>query len=211
MEPTYIFTFFLALIASFLGALPFGTVNLTVVDTTIRKSFRVGLTMAAAAAVVEVIHAFLAVHCSFYITQYIEESIAVKVFVLGLFILLGVYFFFKKNKPEDSQKKKKYTLPDYAKAALLTLLNPQALPFWVFVVSWFASANLLDLHMVMDSTLIVIFLLGISAGKFLALLLFALLSIVIRKRVQAISTWMNKIIGSIFFLLALIQGIKFFA
>ena len=209
METSYFIPFLLALAASFLGALPFGTVNLTVVDTTIRKSFRAGLSMAVAAAFVEIIHSYLAVHCSRFITEYIEGSVWVKAGVVTLFVLLGAYFFFKKDNKEAAEKKKKYNLPDYAKAAILTLLNPQALPFWLFVVTWFASANLLDLDMVMDTTLIVVFLLGVSAGKFLALLLFAMLSVVIRKRVQAISGWMNKIIGSIFFLLALIQGIKF--
>lgn len=201
--------FTLGLVASFVGTLPFGTVNLTVAETTLRKNLKIGIKMALAAAMVELVHSFLAVHCSTLISSYLEESLWVKWFVVLIFLSLGLYFFVKKADPGKAPKKRKYKMTDVGKAAFLSLINPQALPFWVFVVSWFASENILTVSSMDVSGSLVAFLLGISAGKFLALFLFASLSTLIKRRADLVEKWANKVIGSIFIFLAVFQAIRF--
>jgi threonine/homoserine/homoserine lactone efflux protein len=201
--------FALGLVASFVGTLPFGTVNLTVAETTLRKDLKVGIKMAIAGGIVELLHSFLAVHCSSLIADYLEESLWVKWFVILIFLGLGLYFYFKKLDPGRPPKKRKFRMTDVGKAAFLSLINPQALPFWVFVVSWFTAENILSVSSMNPDGMLVGFLLGISAGKFLALFLFAALSTLIRRRADLVGKWANKVIGSIFIFLSIFQAFRF--
>ena len=61
MAVSTISVFFIALVASFGGTLPFGPINLSVVNTTINRSFKAALRFSTAAALVEILQALVAV------------------------------------------------------------------------------------------------------------------------------------------------------
>ncbi len=208
-SPGFIFHFAVGLIASFLGSIPFGTVNISVIDTTIRENFQAGLKIAIAAGIVEIIQSFIAAHCSMFITNYISDNIYVSLFSLFLLIAIGSYFFFKGN-PDSVKTKKTYKINNFAKGALLGLLNPQALPYYVFVITFLQARQWIDFEMGPLYLNVIAFLLGTSIGRFLALLMYGYLSLVIAERIQTVSSWMNKILGSIFYLLAAVQAIRLF-
>ena len=198
--------FGLGLISSFLGALPLGTVNLSVVDATVNKSFKAGLNISIAASLIEILQTSLALVFGMQISNQISSNIYTKIFVFLVFAFLGVVFLTRKNKSCKDKINKK-DIPDFFRGIILALINPQALPFWVFMIAWFQSHHLLALDPHGQFALIAIFLIGVWAGKFLALLLFGYLSVMIVNRVQSLSLWMNKIIGGVLLLLAIYQGI----
>ncbi|MCB0838435.1 MAG: LysE family transporter [Bacteroidetes bacterium] len=199
--------FFLGLISSFLGALPLGTVNLSVVDATVNKNFKAGLNISLAASFIEILQSSLALYFGMQISEQLSTNIYTRIFVFILFASLGMMFFTRKRKSCEKDFSRK-DIPDFFKGIILALINPQALPFWVFVITWFQSAHLLELDPHGQMTLIVVFLVGIWAGKFLALLLFGVLSVVIVRKVQVLSQWMNKIIGGVLLSLAMYQGVS---
>lgn len=169
--------------------------------------------MAFAAGLVEILQSFLAVHFGMFITDRIENSVWVKVFVFILLLAVGAYFFFRNQNPdletEESKKaKKKFKLSPFSQGAFLALINPQALPYYVFIVAFLQSKQWLSLEMGAGIGLLAAFLIGISAGRFLCLLLYSYLSLLIAKRLQDACGIMNKVLGSIFFILAAVQGIK---
>lgn len=208
MEINIFLAFTVGWIASFLGTLPFGPINLSVVDTTINRSFRAALWMALAAAIVEIVQSFIALHCSMFINDYLQNSPIVKVAALILFLGLGLAFFFKKasqNKPEQENTKGN----SFIKGFFIALVNPQAIPFWIFVLAYLDTAQMIHLDSHLGFQVVIGFLLGVSIGKFCALLLFGLLSRFISNKTTTLNLWMNKIIGSILILIALIQGINY--
>lgn len=199
--------FFLALITSFLGALPFGTVNLSVVDTTLKESFKAGMLIAIAASLVEIVFSFLAVHCGMLITDFIEKNLYVKVSTILLFIILGLLFFFKKQKQRSLEKRKRKK-SNFLKGLLLAIINPQVLPYWVLIITYLQTSYMLNLNIYEQTKYVVIFLFGVWLGKILALYLYGKLSIVIQKKAVRISKAMNKIIGTILFTVGIIQLVK---
>ena len=90
--------FSLGLISSFLGALPLGTVNLSVVDATVNKNFKAGLNISFAASLIEIIQSALALYFGMQISELITTNIYTRVFVFALFAFLGILFFTRKNK-----------------------------------------------------------------------------------------------------------------
>lgn len=206
-SPGIIFHFVVGLIASFLGSIPFGTVNLSVIDTTIKENFQAGIKIAIAAGIVEIFQSFVAAHCSMFITQYISDNVYVSIFSLFLLLAIGSFFFFKKQQ-KNVEVKKRFKLSNWAKGALLGLINPQALPYYVFVIAFLQMRHWIDFEMGSLYYNLIAFLLGTSAGRFLALLMYGYLSLAIADRIQTVSAWMNKILGGIFFLLAAVQGIR---
>ena len=106
---------------------------------------------------------------------------------------------------EDAQMKDKRKTSPFLRGAIIGILNPQALPFWVAVIAALKSSAWVSFGM---WDFILLFLFGVSLGKLVALLLYGKMSLLIVSRITSLSQWMNRIIGGIFIALALIQGAK---
>lgn len=210
MTTILLLNFFLGLLTSFLGTVPLGLVNLSVVNTTIRKNFRSGFILALAASIVEIVHSFFAVHFGMLITDFISGEYHL-LFDLGIALSLlgiGLFFFFKKvEENEFKGKKKRLKLSSFMRGALMGLLNPQALPFWIFVISYLQMEHLTVLNMVEG---IISFLIGVSIGKLLCLTLYGYVSTLIVKRLTTIAAVMNRVMAVIFILMSVFQGVKTF-
>ena len=202
MEPSTAYLIAAVSVASFIGALPFGLVNLNVMDTTIRKSPKEGILMSIGATLVEMVHAFIAIQFAMLLTDSLESNPYLKGGVLALFLIIGLYFFFKQQSPDRPKRKLPFKVSDFSRGAFLSMINPQAIPFWLFVITYFSSHNMFDVHPEMFPE----FLTGVGIGKILALLVFVYFSVFIEKKMGRVSEGMNKIIGSIFILLAALQA-----
>ena len=130
----------------------------------------------------------------------------VKIGAIVLFMTLGLFFFLKKNKEQQSANLSRRG--DFLKGLLISFLNPQAIPFWIFVLTYLDSSQIIHIDHTISLRLMVAFLLGVSAGKFLALLLYGGLSKVIARRSQYFAKWMNKIIGLILIGIGLFQMVQ---
>lgn len=197
--------FLIGLGVSFVGALPLGIVNLSVVDVSANENFRAGFNISLGAALIEAIHFLLAFCLGAMVVDYLEGNLYVQLSVFLLFLSIGLVFFFKKQK--DKAHCPKYKLPHFLKGIVLSALNPQAIPFWVFVIAGLQSTGWVSLDPMAELQWMISFLAGVWLGKMLALVLFGKLSLLIFSRVSALSLWMNKIIGGILLLIAGWQGI----
>ena len=70
--------FFTTLLISFIGSLPFGPINLVMIDVTINYRLRSAYGFALAAALVEIVQAFLALWGSSWLWQLIHQRIWIK-------------------------------------------------------------------------------------------------------------------------------------
>ena len=193
----------LGALAAFVGTIPFGPINLSVVDAAIKKGLSSAVKMSLGASVVEIGQVLIAYHFGLLVTSQLEESLALRYAIYGAFIAIGLLFFFRKP-ATDSHSSRKINVGNYAKGAIVGLLNPQAIPFWVFVFAYFRSMDWLG----GTSLAIAFFLIGVMIGKFLALGSFALFGEFLSRRVSSVSGWMNRILGAVFITIGLIQLIK---
>ncbi|NRB51400.1 MAG: LysE family transporter [Saprospiraceae bacterium] len=191
-------------LASFLGTLPFGPINLSVVSRTVKNSLRAGLWFAFAAALIEIAQSFIALHCSALINQYLDSTPWIKWATAGLFTLLGLVFMLRREKIQEEETAKRKD-NNFLAGIIISVINFQAIPFWIFILTYLDMSH----HVRIDTNLslggIALFLLGVSTGKFAALTLFGLVSQSVKNRVHQLKFWMNKVIGFILLLIGIFQ------
>lgn len=198
--------FIVTLIISFVGSLPFGPINLMMIDTTLKNSLRASYGFAVAAALVEMGQSLVALYGSAWISQLIYQGPWIKLTGFVFFLLLGILFYFKKNQEkafssENSQKS------FFFKGFLIASLNPQAIPFWIIVLAFFPATSLFKITSESNTVNILSFIIGASFGKLGALLLFGLLSERIIRQSHLIRNHINRIIGIILITIGMFQGI----
>ncbi|MCK5470246.1 MAG: LysE family transporter, partial [Cyclobacteriaceae bacterium] len=184
--------FIFGLFGSFLGGVAFGPINLSVVDLTLKKSVRSAIRFCIAAALVEVIQATIAILFGKMISRKIEEFPELKLLVIIFFVILGLYFIFKKDIPEaeiktDSKKS------SFLNGFIVAIFNPQTIPYWIFVLAYLKSAQVLYLK----SWYLLIFLAGVSIGKFIILSLYSYLSEYIKRHTANLNDYVSKAIGGL--------------
>ena len=197
--------FIYGLLGSFIGGVAFGPINLSVVDLTLRKSIRSALRFCLAAAMVEIIQAFIAIMFGKLISRKIQEFPELKLLVIIFFIVLGLYFIFKRDKPKADLKPDNNT-SNFINGFIVAILNPQAIPYWIFVLAYLKSANVLFLQ----SWYLILFLVGVSLGKFIILSLYGYLSEYINRHFNNLNEYVSKGIGGLLLVVGLVQAIKYF-
>jgi threonine/homoserine/homoserine lactone efflux protein len=207
MEPSPALIFFLSMLASIAGTLPFGPINLSVVDTTINRSWRAAFHFSIAAALIEIPQSFIAIRFNPTVQQLLQHNVWVKSFVVVFFVGIGLVFFLRKP-INEGEKKAKSKNNDFINGLLVSIANPQAIPFWIFILAFLKSAEYLDISDHPPLYFLCLFLSGVACGKLLTLLFYAFLSQLIVRRAAFISQWMNKIIGVILMGIGLVQGMR---
>lgn len=193
-------TFFIAFIISFLGSIPVGVLNLTIVDIGLRKSMEQVLMFALGAALVEYGQGFIALKFSSLFETNQNLEFYIDIIATPIFFILGIYYLRKHGKPPKRQE----TISDFGKGFLLSVVNPLAIPFWVvwgtisFGKGWLSITN----------ASIAIFTLGISSGTFLTLLLYGFAAKPIIERIEIVNQRINQIIGWTLIILGLVQVVR---
>lgn len=179
--------FLVALGISFVGSLPLGVLNLTAVAIRIRQSVRALIAFSVAAALIE----WLQVWVSLYLVNHLREQTGswawAEYGAVLLFWGIGIYYL---RSPQKT--KKAHQLPSgFSQGVFLSLLNPLAIPFWIFwgfsVVQWG--------HSLTHYTEQLLFTIGVALGTLLALLGFGLLGHVLKDRLPAFERYLNQLIG----------------
>lgn len=204
MLSSLLLTFFLGLVLSFIGSLPFGIINTSVAETTVRKGLRPGLLLGAGASVVEFFQAALSL---FLIDLFVRHSQLEKIFnlvALGVFLLLAAYYFFEARK--DGQRKgprigRFPAVPDFLKGVLASSISVMAFPYWVFYGAYLSANGWMELH----TAEILLFSAGAMAGSFLALLLYAGLGLFLVARASRLTKYMNWFLCLLFLGLGIFQ------
>lgn len=161
-------TFLIAFVFSFLGSIPPGTLNLTMLRLGLEKKMNVAWRFALAAALVEYPYAWIALVFEDWI---ISSPVIINNFKLisaVVMITLGVLTVRSAQKPlRDGEQVRE---SGFSKGLILGILNPLALPFWIGITAylknqgWITLSNTPEIHS---------YLFGISLGAFALLILTA--------------------------------------
>jgi threonine/homoserine/homoserine lactone efflux protein len=164
-------SFLLSLSFSFIGTIPPGTLTLSIIQLGLQKRINMTWRLGIAASIVEYPYAWLAVKfenlitASPLITQNIQLITAVVMLTVGALTLCSA------DKPSDLGEK--FKASGFRRGALLGILNPLALPFWVGTTAYLRGQHWLDL----SSTLSLhCYLLGASLGALAVFMIFAYLA-----------------------------------
>lgn len=192
--------FFVALVLSFVGSLPIGLITLTIIQKTIEKGKRSGVLISLGALVMEFGYTFLALKSLELFSKNIDLGSYIKIFATTLFLILGIYYFFKKPATE-LKKTKKYDYFDFLRGVIVGFMNVLILPYWIFVGMWLESNGMLFTN----QTDILTFSIGATLGAFLAFLAYIWFSKLIKNKIQTINQYTNKVVGVLFIGLGIFQ------
>ncbi len=160
-------SFLIAFAFSFVGSIPPGAINISVIQLSLESKIRSAVYFSLAASIVELPYAFIALTFSEWIMsnqivlQYIKLIGALVMIVLGTINLIS-YF-----KLKNEQVKIRDRLSGFKNGFIISIVNPLAIPFWIVVTTYLINMEWIVLQKVSDKLL---YTLGVSAGT-LALLL----------------------------------------
>jgi threonine/homoserine/homoserine lactone efflux protein len=196
--------FFLAFVFSFVGSIPPGTINLTLIRLGFEKKTWAAFKFALAASVVEYPYAWIAVKFEKLILSSPQISDNLHVIAAVTMIALGVINLLPtlrktSEKPDLSQS-------GFRKGLLIGILNPLAIPYWLAITAFLRSEALVtDL----DGFALHAYLGGVFLGAFALLAILILLSQKLISSLSSVSL-LKKLPGIILLVLGLISLFRYF-
>lgn len=192
--------FVVSLVLSFLGSLPMGLITLTIAQRTIEKGRNAGMLLALGATVMEFVYTYIALISLDFFTNNTHLGDYIKIFATIIFLLLGIYFLFKKSKT-NLKPSKRYDYFDFFRGIVIGAMNLLILPFWIFIAIWLESNEMFF----EEGSDIFIFSLGSAIGALMAFVGYILLSEYILNKTDLINRYANKAIGVLFLGLGIFQ------
>ncbi len=193
-------------LCSFVGTLPFGTINVSIAEMAIQRGTRVAISMAIGAALVEFFQSYIALTFYHILTHNPAMERTIILICIPIFLLIGVYYLFKKNHTSHKPIIKAANVIGAAKGFVLSSLNLMAIPYYVFIGGYLASSNYISLR----AEFIAAYSAGVVLGSFLTFFIYAKLGQVIKRRSEKMSLYASKIVGLIFIAIAISQAFRYY-
>jgi threonine/homoserine/homoserine lactone efflux protein len=197
--------FCIAYVFSFIGTIPPGTINLSIIQLGLEHRIAAAWRMAAAAALIEYPYAWLAVEFEDLITSSPVVTENFQLIAAGVMITLGILNLWSSNK--TAAVTSGFGASGFRRGLVLGILNPLALPYWVAMTAYIKSLGWTDLS---TRTELHCYLLGVSLGGLTLLILFAYLARKIVTYFQH-NTLIKKIPGITLVLLGVYSLFQYFA
>jgi threonine/homoserine/homoserine lactone efflux protein len=194
--------FFMGVLVVSIGALPFGLVNLSVVEIAAKSSAEKTIPVSFGASVIEVLFASIALLSGQMLSGYLIENALVRNTIVLILLISGIIFWFKKVKVNHKDSFS-YSM-GIIKGAFLNLISLQVLLFWLMAVSFLTVRNLIPISV----TEAAIFIAGVWVGKMMVLQAYAYFGKIVVANSQKLSENINKIIGLMLIAVSIVQFIK---
>ena len=164
-------SFLIAFFFSFIGTIPPGTINLSIIQLGLDHKIQTAWRFAIACAIMEYPYGWLAVEFESLITSSPVVTENFQIITAIVMITLGGLSLWSAKKP--SAFVTRFNASGFRRGIVLALLNPMALPYWVAMTAYIKSQGWLDLS---TRTELHFYLLGISLGTLALLLILAYLA-----------------------------------
>lgn len=163
--------FVIGLVASFIGSIPPGTLNIMVLQMGLENKLRIALRFILAVAIIEYPYAWIAVEFEHLITSSPIVQQNFKLLAAVVMLALGFLGLWSVRKPSPLTVKLQES--GFRKGLVLSILNPQAIPWWIGMTAYLKSQGwiVLDTGWRLHS-----YVLGTSLGVLLLLLLLAFMA-----------------------------------
>lgn len=164
--------FALAFLFSFVGSIPPGVLNLTVIQLGLDHKIKIAYRFAFASALVEYPYAWGAIAFQKVLTSYTNADTYLQLVAAIVLVLVGLL-----NVLLSSETSTNRIAPlgnsGFRRGVILGIINPMALPFWLAATSYLKSMELITFN---DQVEVHAYLAGVTLGAFTLLVLVAHLS-----------------------------------
>lgn len=188
-------TFFLGLIANFIGYIPPGNINLTLVRITINRGMKQALEFIIAFSVVEFVFTFFIMHAAKWLSAQVHLDVVIDWIMFALFLVLGIITWLARNKPPKANYSEHASIKY---GILLGFINPMQVPFWMICGTYLITHEWIEIN----NFALIIFSTGSAAGAFLCLFLYARFAQYIQSKFALSTKIINTAIAILFFSLA---------
>ena len=160
--------FIVAFAFSFIGSIPPGTINLTILQLGLEKKINTAWKFAFAASCIEYPYAWIAVKFANLILS--NPAIVKNMHLITgvVMIVLGVLNLWTSTR--TTALAVRFSKSGFRRGLVLGILNPLAIPYWIAMTAYFKTERWIDLSSNLD---LHSYLLGIFLGAFLILLVIA--------------------------------------
>jgi threonine/homoserine/homoserine lactone efflux protein len=188
-------TFFLGLIANFIGYIPPGNINLTLVQLTINRGLKQALHFIISFSCVEFFFTYFIMHAAKWLSAQVRLDTIIDYVMVILFGVLGtITWIHRKKMPKEN-----YSERDSIKyGILLGFLNPMQVPFWMVTGTYMITHE----WILTGRFDLVIFSLGSACGAFLCLFIYSKFGKYIQSRFALSTRIINTSIALLFFAFA---------
>lgn len=164
-------TFFIAFGFSFIGSLPPGTINLTVLQLGLDRKINTAIKFAFAASIIEYPYAWVAVKFATLILS--NPSIVKNMHLISglVMIILGAANLWSSMRSNPLAAR--FSNSGFRKGLVLGILNPLAIPFWIAMTAYLKTQQWIDLSTTLN---LHSYLLGVFLGAFVILCVMAYLA-----------------------------------
>jgi threonine/homoserine/homoserine lactone efflux protein len=135
--------FLIGFIFSFLGSIPPGTLNLMVLQMGLEHRLKAALRFALAVAIIEYPYTWIAVEFEQFITSSPVVLQNLKLWGAIIMTTFGIISLWSVRKP--STLSVKFQQSGFRRGIVLSLLNPQAIPFWIALTAYLKYQGWIDL------------------------------------------------------------------
>jgi len=158
-------TFLVGLFFSYLGSIPPGMINISVLQLSMQNKKGAALSFTAAAVLVEFVYAAIAIQFQIYLSENTAITKHFQLITASVLILLGLFNLFKKKK-QQMPLKKGDKRNAFKRGTLISLANPLSIPFWLAVTAYLQANKWINLSNLGFWS----YISGISTGTFLLLI-----------------------------------------
>jgi threonine/homoserine/homoserine lactone efflux protein len=167
----YLQVFLAGTIFSFVGSIPPGTLNVTVLQLGLDKKKDVAIRFALAVALIEYPYTWIAVAFEGWISS---SPMIIENFQLITAIVMttvGIFTLWASRKPSTFSVK--FNESGFRRGLILSLLNPMAIPYWMGATAYFKAQGWINLS---NAGLVHSYIFGTSVGAMLLLTLFVFMA-----------------------------------
>lgn len=195
-------TFFIGLIANFIGYIPPGNINLALVQITINRGLKQALQFIVAFSCVEFFFTYFIMNAADWLSQQVHLDTAIDWVMVGLFGTMGVItWMHRKKAPKESKNSSRDSI---TYGILLGFLNPVQVPFWMITGTYLITHEWIET----GKLALVIFSVGSAAGAFLCLFIYAKSARYVRDKLDLSNKTINTGIAILFFSFAAYHIVK---
>ncbi len=195
-------TFFIGLIANFIGYIPPGNINLALVQITINRGLKQALQFIIAFSCVEFFFTYFIMNAADWLSAQVHLDTAIDWVMVALFGTMGVItWMHRKKAPKKSENSSRDSI---TYGLLLGFLNPVQIPFWMITGTYLITHQWIET----GKLALVIFSVGSAAGAFLCLFIYAKSAKYVRDKLDLSNKTINTGIAILFFSFAAYHIVK---
>lgn len=195
-------TFFIGLIANFIGYIPPGNVNLSVVQLAINRGIKQALQFIISFSCVEFFFTYFIMNTADWLSHQVHLDMAIDWVMVALFGTMGVITWMHRKKPPKRKRKSRRDSITYG--ILLGFLNPMQVPFWMITGTYLITHEWIET----GRWPLAVFSIGSAAGAFLCLFIYAKSARYVMRKLALSNRTINTSIAILFFAFALYHVVK---